>query len=238
MATQLHGEVPQDLQNAIRAIPWKNVGHASYRKCKSIHLGLGTARNVRKRVYFGAASKIMPELQKLLTDYIRETAPQINFASIIVNRYSVKESMDFHTDRNWEKQPVQLVGRFGEGCGGELEICGKLLKTGVFLVDGNVPHRVHECEAGTLYSFVTYIKQHTLNLIVPALPQLKAWGFQLSLVSEMYVSLAIVLLALLQLQGAFAAHGSLQLQTAEGTASATVQRTSFSGVHPAIAWTS
>ena len=194
MATQLHGEVPQDLQNAIRAIPWKNVGHASYRKCKSIHLGLGTARNVRKRVYFGAASKSMPELQKLLTDYIRETAPQINFASIIVNRYAAKESMDFHTDRNWEKQPVQLVGRFGEGCGGELEICGKLLKTGVFLVDGNIEHRVLECESGTLYSFVTYIKQHTLPLILPALPQLRNWGFQLREVYAMYATLVLTLL--------------------------------------------
>ena len=194
MATQLHGEVPQDLQNAIRAIPWKNVGHASYRKCKSVHLGLGTARNVRKRVYFGAASKSMPELQKLLTDYIRETAPQINFASIIVNRYAAKESMDFHTDRNWTMQPVQLVGRFGEGCGGELEICGKLLKTGVFLVDGNIEHRVLECESGVLYSFVTYIKQHTLPLIIPALPQLRNWGFQLREVYAMYATLVLTLL--------------------------------------------
>ena len=191
---KLHGEVPQELQTAIRAISWKTVGHASYRKCKSVHFGLGTARNVRKRVYYGGASKSMPELQKLLTNFIRETAPDINYASIIVNRYAAKESMDFHTDRNWTMQPVQLVGRFGEGCGGELEICGKLLKTGVFLVDGNIEHRVLECESGTLYSFVTYIKQHTLGLSLPALPQLKRWGFQVAKVYDMFKQLVLTLL--------------------------------------------
>ena len=102
--------------------------------------------------------------------------------------------MQEHTDRNWTTQPFQVVGRFGEGKGGALEIAGNLLQTGVFLVNGNILHRVVECEAGTMYSFVTYIKQHTLNLIVPALPQLKQWGFQVREVYAMYAQLVLTLL--------------------------------------------
>jgi hypothetical protein len=237
---KLHSKVPKELQEAICAIPWKKAGHASYRKCKSVHFGLSCLRNVNRKAYYGLASHNMPELQKMLTDFIRKTAPdierklgyQLNFASIIVNRYAVGESMDEHIDRNWNRQSMQLVGRFGEGRGGELEIAGNLLQTGVFLVDGNIPHRVLECEAGTLYSFVTYIKQHALPLIVPALPQLKAWGFQLSLVSKMYVHLALTLLALLQLQGALAAHDCLQLRTNSDKDPTTVRRT-FSWDAPA-----
>ena len=191
---KLHGEVPQELQEAIRAIPWKSVGHASYRKCKSVHFGLGCLRNVNKKTYYGGGSKNMPELQKLLNDFIRATAPDICYSSIIVNRYAVGESMDLHIDRNWNHQPMQVVGRFGEGKGGGLEIAGNVLQTGVFLADGNIPHRVLECEAGTLYSFVTYIKQHTLPLILPALPQLRKWGFQLREVYAMYATLILTLL--------------------------------------------
>ena len=229
---KLHGEVPQELQEAIRAIPWKSMGHASYRKCKSVQFGLGCLRNVNKKAYYGGGSKNMPELQKLLNDFIRATAPDICYSSIIVNRYAGGgESMDEHTDRNWNRQPMQLVGRFGSGVGGDLKVGESLLKTGVWLVDGNTPHSVVGCTAGEVYSFVTYIKQHTLPKIVPALPQLKAWGFQLSLVSEMYVSLAIVLLALLQLQGALAAHDCLRLQTSRDKASTIPQTTSSWDAH-------
>jgi len=230
---KLHSEVPQELQEAIRAIPWKSMGHAKYRRCKSLHFGLGCLRNVNKKVYYGLGSNSMPELQKLLTDFIRATAPDINFASIIVNRYGGRgECMDEHQDRNWARQSFQLVGRFGSGVGGELKVGESLLKTGVWRVCGNTPHSVVACTAGEIYSFVTYIKQHTLRLIVPALPQLRAWGFQLSLVYEMYVHLALTLLALLQLRVALASHDCLQLQKAEDRATTTVRRT-FSWDAPA-----
>ena len=176
---QLQLEIPTELQEAIRAIPWKDVKHASYRKCKSVHFGLGTFRNCHRGAFFGRGSKTMPKLQALLTNFIRKAAPEINFASIIVNRYAPGESMDEHVDKNWTRQPVQIVGRFGDSKGAELKVGDRLLHTGVFLVDGNVPHSVLECREGMLYSFVSYIKQRAMPVIGPALPQLRLWNFQL-----------------------------------------------------------
>ena len=176
---QLQLEIPTELQDAIKAIPWKDVKHASYRKCKSVHFGLGTFRNCYRGAFFGRGSKTMPELQALLTNFIRRAASEINFASIIVNRYAPGESMDEHVDKNWTRQPVQIVGRFGDSKGAELKVGDRLLHTGVFLVDGNVPHSVLECREGVLYSFVSYIKQKAMPVIGPALPQLRSWGFQL-----------------------------------------------------------
>ena len=164
---KLPGEVDQKLQTAIENLNWKRVKHASYRKCKSMHLGLGTLRNCNKKVYYGEASHKQPELQKLLTQFIRDTAPHICYSSIIVNRYAVGESMDEHIDRNWTRHSMQLVGRFGTSQGGGLQIDGQILQNGMFLVDGNVKHRVLECTAGTMYSFVTYIKEGTLSKTMP-----------------------------------------------------------------------
>ena len=87
--------------------------------------------------------------------------------------------MDEHVDKNWTRQPVQIVGRFGDSKGAELKVGDRLLHTGVFLVNGNVPHSVLPCREGILYSFVSYIKQKAMTVIGPALLQLRSWGFQL-----------------------------------------------------------
>ena len=91
-------EVPQDLQEAIKAIKssyWLKRACSRYRRSSSLHLGLGIQRHISRkpRFMFARYSKILPELQAKLLTYIRSVASNIQFASIIINKFDVGDHM-------------------------------------------------------------------------------------------------------------------------------------------------
>ena len=127
---------------------------------------------------FGRFSKELPELQQELLNWIKSVC-DIDFCSIILNKYEVGDSMGKHIDGNL--LPIQLSARFGvDAVGGELHCGGESVQTGVFLMDANMPHWVSPLQSGTLYSIITYIKKDSFWMADCAtLAQLSSWGFPL-----------------------------------------------------------
>ena len=197
---RLDAEVPQHIRDLIIAIKpscWLKRACSRYRRCSSLHFGLGIPRNIsrKQRMMFGRFSREMPELQQELLNWIKSVC-DIDFCSIILNKYEPGDSMGVHTDGNL--LPLQLSARFGDGVGGELHCGGESVQTGVFLMDANMPHWVSPLQSGTLYSIITYIKKDSFWMADCAtLAQLSSWGFPLR-----SVGLIVVLWALLHLSGA------------------------------------
>ena len=191
---RLDAEVPQHIRDLIIDIKpscWLKRACSRYRRCSSMHFGLGIPRNIsrKQRMMFGRFSKEMPGLQQELLNWIKSVC-DIDFCSIILNKYEVGDSMGKHTDGNL--LPLQLSARFGvNAVGGELHCGGESVQTGVFLMDANMPHWVSPLQSGTLYSIITYIKKDSFWMADCAtLAQLSSWGFPLR-------SVGLILLLLL-----------------------------------------
>ena len=179
---RLDAEVPQHIRDLIIAIKpscWLKRACSRYRRCSSMHFGLGIPRNIsrKQRIMFGRFSKELPELQQELLNWIKGVC-DIDFCSIILNKYEVGDSMGTHIDGNL--LPLQLSARFGDAVGGELHCGGESVQTGVYIMDANMPHWVSPLQSGTLYSIITYIKKDSFWMSDCAtLAQLSSWGFPL-----------------------------------------------------------
>ena len=100
---RLDAEVPQHIREAITAIKatcWLKRACSRYRRCSSLHMGLGIPRNIcrKKPLMFGRFSLQMPELQQDLVNWIRSIS-DIDFCSIILNKYerrSFKNTLQLH----------------------------------------------------------------------------------------------------------------------------------------------
>jgi hypothetical protein len=179
---RLDAEVPERLQATILSIKpavWlRKVAFKRYRKCSSLHFGLGIPRNIsrKKRFMFGRYSHVLPEVQEELIRFVREVAPHLDFASIIVNMYLPGDFMGKHSDGNL--LPLQLSARFGvDAVGGELHCAGQRVGEGVFIMDANEEHWVSPLQSGVLYSIVTYIKKDAFFMAdCASLGQLASWG--------------------------------------------------------------
>ena len=182
---RLDAEVPERLQATILSIKpavWlRKVAFKRYRKCSSLHFGLGIPRNIsrKKRFMFGRYSHVLPEVQEELVRFVREVAPHLDFASIIVNMYLPGDFMGKHSDGNL--LPLQLSARFGvDAVGGELHCAGQRVGEGVFIMDANEEHWVSSLQSGVLYSIVTYIKKDAFFMAdCASLGQLASWGYPL-----------------------------------------------------------
>ena len=166
----LDAALPKDLQEAIKAINpshWIKRACSRYRRNSSINMGLGTQRNIsRKRKFmYGRCSKTLPELQDKLLTYIRTMAPNIQFTSIIINKFEEGDRMGEHVDDSL--LPWHFCARFGQAVGAELCIGDDRYANGVFLTNTNLPHQVSECVAGTRYSIITYIRLDSVVLVGP-----------------------------------------------------------------------
>ena len=193
---RLDAEVPQHIRDLIIDIKpscWLKRACSRYRRCSSMHFGLGIPRNIsrKQRMMFGRFSKEMPGLQQELLNWIKSVC-DIDFCSIILNKYEVGDSMGKHIDGNL--LPIQLAARFGDGVGGELHCGGESVQTGVFLMDANMPHWVSPLQSGTLYSIITYIKKDSFWMADCAtLAQLSSWGFPLRSVGLIVLFLLSIL---------------------------------------------
>ena len=106
---------------------------------------------------FGRFSREMPELQQELVNWIRSVC-DIDFCSIILNKYEPGDSMGVHSDGNL--LPIQLSARFGvNAVGGELCVGEEKVGEGVFIMNANDLHWVEKLQKGTMYSIITYIKR-------------------------------------------------------------------------------
>ena len=198
----LDTEVPQEIQEAIQAIKpsyWLKRACSRYRRNSSLHLGLGIQRNIsrKRRFMFARYSKILPELQAQLLTYIRTMAPNIQFTSIIINKFEVGDHMKEHVDGSL--LPIHFCARFGQAVGAELCIGDDRYANGVFLTNTNLPHSVSECVAGTRFSIVTYIRLDSVVLVnAPTLNQLFAWGYPVESLALLHLLLAQIFQACLQ----------------------------------------
>ena len=198
----LDAALPNDLQKAIRDINpsyWLKRACSRYRRNSSINMGLGTQRNIsRKRKFmYGRYSKILPELQTQLLAYIRTVAPNIQFTSIIINKFEVGDRMGEHVDGSM--LPWHFCARFGQAVGAELCIGDDRYANGVFLTNTNHPHQVSKCVAGTRFSIVTYIRLDSVVLVdSPTLNQLFVWGYPVQYLALLHLLLAQILQACLQ----------------------------------------
>ena len=158
----LNVEIPQRLKDQILAVKptcWLKRVCSRYRKCSSMHFGLGIPRNIsrKQRMMFGRFSREMPELQQELVNWIRSVC-DIDFCSIILNKYEPGDSMGVHSDGNL--LPIQLSARFGvNAVGGELCVGEEKVGEGVFIMNANDLHWVEKLQKGTMYSIITYIKR-------------------------------------------------------------------------------
>ena len=180
---RLDAEVPQHIREAITAIKatcWLKRACSRYRRCSSLHMGLGIPRNIcrKKPLMFGRFSLQMPELQQDLVNWIRSIS-DIDFCSIILNKYEPGDSMGVHSDGNL--LPLQLSARFGvDALGGELHCGEEVVGEGVFIMNANEKHWVSELQSGTMYSIITYIKRDSFWMADYAtLSQLASWGYPL-----------------------------------------------------------
>ena len=197
---RLDAEVPESLKDAILnikpAIWLRKVASKRYRKCSSLHFGLGIPRNIsrKKRFMFGQYSRSLPELQEQLIRFVREVAPHLDFASIILNMYQPGDYMGVHSDGNL--LPLQLSARFGDAEGGELHCAGQSVHSGVFVMDANEEHWVAPLRTGKLFSIITYIKQDAFWMAdCASLSQLASWGYPLRTVGLFLLYLFCTLVA-------------------------------------------
>ena len=151
----LDAALPKDLQKAIRDIKpsyWLKRACSRYRRNSSLHLGLGIQRNIsrKRRFMFARYSKILPELQTQLLAYIRTVVPNIQFTSIIINKFEVGDRMGEHVDGSL--LPIHFCARFGQALGAELCIGGDRHANGRSLfTNKKLPHTVSECVEGTRF---------------------------------------------------------------------------------------
>ena len=198
---RLEAEVPESLKDAILSIKpaiWlRKVAAKRYRKCSSLHFGLGIPRNIsrKKRFMFGQYSRSLPELQEQLIRFVRGVAPHLDFASIILNMYLPGDYMGVHSDGNL--LPLQLSARFGvDAVGGELHCAGQSVHSGVFVMDANEEHWVSPLLSGKLFSIVTYIKKDAFWMAdCASLSQLASWGYPLRTVGLFLLYLFCTLVA-------------------------------------------
>ena len=151
--------VPVDIQDAIKAVPdggWSR-STAAYRVCKSLHFGLGVPCNN----YVTKGSVKFAALETLLLAFVRKF--DVDFTSIVVNRYKVGDEMGEHRDRNMAGHTVQMVGVFGDFEGGVLLVrhpSGEVqtLGPGAHLMESSSPHWVDRVTKGVRFSIVSYAK--------------------------------------------------------------------------------
>jgi hypothetical protein len=198
---QLPHEFPQTLQDAIKNLNpafWLRRACSKYRRCSSIHFGLGIPRNLRRakglKYVFGKYTHLLPELQAQLLTFIRAVAPDIQFSSIILNRFEPGDLMGRHVDGNIF--PTQISIRFGDAVGAELCVCGRRVGNGCYIMNTNLPHEVSRCEQGVRFSIVTYIKKDACILTNwKAVHTLGLWGFPVQALAFLHI---VMLLRLCQ----------------------------------------
>ena len=189
----LHHEIPQELQNTIKNLNpafWLKRACSKYRRCSSIHFGLGIPRNLLRangtKYVFGKYTHILPELQAQLLSFIRAVAPDIQFSSIILNRFDPGDRMGQHIDGNIFDTQISI--RFGDAVGAELCAGGQLVGNGCFLMNTNLPHEVSMCEQGVRYSIVTYIKKDACILTSwKMVHMLGCWGFPVQALAFLHI---------------------------------------------------
>ena len=157
---------PAELVQAIENIPegmWNKPKADSYRKCSSVHFGLGPIMYPHQ---VPKGSSLLEDLEKLLVEWAK-MVKSIPFTSMIINRYAQGQGMGLHIDHNLPDYPLQIVSIFGEFKGGILECYdeahSKGETDGVYILNANIPHHVSEVVAGTRYSFITYCKNIGAN---------------------------------------------------------------------------
>ena len=160
---------------------WK--GRSKYRHCRAIYFGVADAFNAGKksqRVEYAAGSRMFPEFQKKLLQWVGTVAPTAVYNRIVMNVYDVGESMGGHVDGNDKDNSVQFVARWktADCVGGELWTENGTADTGCFWVDGNQRHGVNVVKRGQMFSIVTFAKnlKHSEELL--------EWGFPLGVRSE------------------------------------------------------
>ena len=163
-------EVPPPLQHTIVNINpacWLKRAFRRYRRCSSIHFGLGIPRNILRakgsKYIYGKYTHLLPELQQQLLSYIRSVAPEIHFSSVILNKYERGDRIAAHVDGNIF--PQQFCGRFGAAEGAELCFGRVRVGNGVFVMNTNIPHEVSRCETGVRFSIVTFMKRDSVSLV-------------------------------------------------------------------------
>ena len=196
---RLEAEVPESLKAAILGLKptcWLKRVCSRYRKCSSMHFGLGIPRNIsrKQRMMFGRFSREMPELQQELVNWIRSVS-DIDFCSIILNKYEPGDSMGVHSDGNL--LPMQLSARFGvNAVGGELCVGEEKVGEGVFIMNANDLHWVEKLQKGTMYSIITYIKRDSFFMAdFATMSQLSQWGYPMKTVGLILVYLFCTLVA-------------------------------------------
>ena len=190
---QLPHELPQELQDTIKNLNpafWLKRACSKYRRCSSIHFGLGIPRNLLRakgtKYVFGKYTHILPELQAQLLTFIRALAPDIQFSSIILNRFDPGDCMGQHIDGNIFDTQISI--RFGDAVGAELCAGGQRVGNGCFLMNTNLPHEVSVCEHGVRYSIVTYIKKDACILTTwKTIHMLGVWGFPVQALAFLHV---------------------------------------------------
>ena len=143
---------------------------------------------------FGRFSKEMPELQQDLLNWIRSVS-DVDFCSIILNKYEPGDSMGVHSDGNL--LPMQLSARFGvNAVGGELCVGEEKVGEGVFLMNANDLHWVEKLQKGTMYSIITYIKRDSFFMAdFATMSQLSEWGYPMKTVGLIMFYLFCTLVA-------------------------------------------
>ena len=184
--------VPPEVEQIVSEIPssaWSRSSTAQYRKCRSLHFGLGLPRF--GPVKLGRGTEQFPDLQRLILNHARKIHPDIRFSSFILNQYAAGEMMGKHNDRNMRSHSMQLVLIWGNFEGGDLLVYGKhgvavpVVKGPVtLLMDGNADHEVLPVTEGIRYSIVTYAKQTFPVCPTELKNSLQHFGFPLPGISE------------------------------------------------------
>ena len=184
---QIKHHVPSHVQGllwGLRSDQWTTKSTAAYRRCSSLHFGLGLARFTKPKL--GRGSRDFPAIQAIILKHLTSIQPQSCFSSFIVNRYEVGDQMGRHSDHNMSGQSMQLVLIWGDFRGGDLVVYNKdgtRMHTAVgpttLLMDGNANHEVTPVTSGVRYSIVTYAKNTFAKCDEDVREELRQCGFPL-----------------------------------------------------------
>ena len=184
---EIKDHVPLDVQDAVSRISpkaWTTKSTAEYRRCRSLHFGLGLVRFPQGHI--GRGSREFTEIQKMILKHLISIQPGLCFSSFIVSRCEVGDQMGRHVDNNMLCQSMQLVLVWGDFKGGDLVIYDKggtrihaVIGPAILLMDGNAQHEVTPVTCGTRYSIVTYAKHTFPKCTEHVREQIRQFGFPL-----------------------------------------------------------
>ena len=177
VAVELQIVFPEELKKKITEIEDKKYSKSSleYRKCKNMYFGLGMS-GFPNQVPKGTS--MLPVLEKMLVTFFKDNT-DMPFTTILLNKYTVGESMGAHEDANQKGHPKQVIVIFGEYEGGVHHIAGKEIGNGVYVIDARHKHWVTQITTGTRYSVVAFYKGFNSSVNDETKKRLSEMGYRM-----------------------------------------------------------